>query len=522
MPAARQSREEAGWPLPVLPTGVRVFLILGAVLLPLTLISILASAETGRSAAEVRGERLMTVLETAAGRLRRGLVEDQVVISASATVQANARAVMGEVVCRRVIETVRARHNGRVAFVVADRGGVPVCGLSWGVAIPRPMRDQQLVQAVDDEVTISRRNNRGWVTAIRYPASELDRMLGSVDLDGRARIAASTSGGEVTLRDTLGRTGPLFGKAQFSTSLTGYDLELAASVPELPPTTAQLIAILLPFMMLVGSAVVGWLLVYRLFTRQLSFLTRQVEGYQPGTVISLGRETANGAREVHALGIGLRDMSQLVAENISDVEAGLARQTSLTREVHHRVKNNLQVIASLISLHSRSAEDDAASAAYRTIQRRVDALAVVHRNHYAGTEISTGVSLTSLVSELATSLQASAEEEAEQFVIITDVEPASVSQDTATSIAFLISELAELALTVGGDQTLRIEAAMLEGSSVRLTLQSQAFTSSDKLERQLTERYSRVLLGLSRQLREQLEHDDVSGAYRIRVPSKGD
>ena len=501
-----------------LPTGIRVFLILGAVLLPLTLISILASAESGRSAAEVRGERLMGELESSAARLRRGLVEDLAAVAASATAQTTAEVTSDGTLCRRLTETVRARHAGRVAFVVADGGGTPVCGLRWVSPIPSPARDQQLTRTLDDQLSLSRRDERGWVVALRYPKSELVRMLGAVDLDARTRLVLRTSTGGLTLADDLGSSGRLLGLSDLSVELTGFDLALDASVPELPPTAAQLIAILLPILMLIGSALVGWLLVYRLFTRQLAFLTRQVESYRPGTLITLGDETATGAEEVSALGRGLRDMSRLVADNIRNVEAGLSRQTALTREVHHRVKNNLQVIASLISLHSRSADQPGADAAYRTIQRRVDALSVVHRNHFAGTEVSTGVDLSALINELAASLQGSVEDEEAGFSIVTNIEAAAVSQDVATSVAFLVTELAELALTVGGGRTVRIAARAMESGWSELSLASSAFRASDDLTEQLDERYGRVLLGLSRQLRQTLEHDEVDGRYAIRIP----
>jgi two-component system, sensor histidine kinase PdtaS len=78
------------------------------------------------------------------------------------------------------------------------------------------------------------------------------------------------------------------------------------------------------------------------------------------------------------------------------------------REVHHRVKNNLQVVASLLNLHARGAKTEDASAAYASIQRRVDALAVVHRNHYAELEENRGVALKPLISELGANLRANA------------------------------------------------------------------------------------------------------------------
>ena len=93
-------------------------------------------------------------------------------------------------------------------------------------------------------------------------------------------------------------------------------------------------------------------------------------------------------------------MTRTVARHEADLEAAVVRQTRLVREVHHRVKNNLQVVASLLNLHSRGSPNEEVAAAYASIQRRVDALAVVHRNHYAELEENRGVALKSLITEL--------------------------------------------------------------------------------------------------------------------------
>ncbi len=107
------------------------------------------------------------------------------------------------------------------------------------------------------------------------------------------------------------------------------------------------------------------------------------------------------ALEIRTLGDAFQRAAQTITRHETELEEGLARQTKLTREVHHRVKNNLQVVASLLNIHARGAHSVEASDAYATIQRRVDALALVHRSHYAELEVNQGIALRPLIGELA-------------------------------------------------------------------------------------------------------------------------
>src|SRR5437879_3140436 len=62
----------------------------------------------------------------------------------------------------------------------------------------------------------------------------------------------------------------------------------------------------------------------------------------------------------------------------------LAQKDALLHEVGHRVKNNLQLVASLILLQSRRTTDEAARQALKTVLERVTAVATVHRRLFQG------------------------------------------------------------------------------------------------------------------------------------------
>ena len=122
-----------------------------------------------------------------------------------------------------------------------------------------------------------------------------------------------------------------------------------------------------------------------------------------------------------------------VEESDREMTDALEGQRRLVREVHHRVKNNLQVVASLLNIHGRSAGHAEARAAYAAISRRVEALSVVHRNHYAEMEENRGIALRPLLTELAADLRASAPEAARGMRIDLDLDTRRTRPRTSRS-----------------------------------------------------------------------------------------
>jgi two-component system, sensor histidine kinase PdtaS len=199
------------------------------------------------------------------------------------------------------------------------------------------------------------------------------------------------------------------------------------------------------------------------------------------------------------------------------MEAAVERQTRLVREVHHRVKNNLQVVASLLNLHSRGSANEDVAAAYASIQRRVDALAVVHRNHYAELEENRGVALKPLLSELAANLRATAPHSASAMQIRLDLEPFYTTQDVAVSVAFLVTEIVEFAMFCGA-ASVAISLTGQAGTGIAaMVIQSDSLRVGIACEPALAERFERIVTGLSRQLRSVVEREPLLGIYSLAI-----
>ena len=116
--------------------------------------------------------------------------------------------------------------------------------------------------------------------------------------------------------------------------------------------------------MWVAAALITWLLVSRLLIRPLKRLERAVHRLSAGRGRSTCRATSARRPKSSELREAFGRAIARVEESEREMAGALEGQRRLVREVHHRVKNNLQVVASLLNIHGRSAEAAEARAAY--------------------------------------------------------------------------------------------------------------------------------------------------------------
>lgn len=281
------------------------------------------------------------------------------------------------------------------------------------------------------------------------------------------------------------------------------------------------LALLMPLVLLFSAAFLGWLVVRWILIKPLISLRREVANYVPGTIIDPPRVMMTASSEIADLGNAFHDMSAHVAEHEENMRQALDRQTRLTREVHHRVKNNLQIISSLISLHWRAAQDEKTGSAYLSIQRRVDALAVVQRNHYAELDESLGVRARPVLNEIASGMRTSAQiQSGRNIEIMVECDDIYLHQDIAAPLAFMTAELADLIIALKGASSLHISLTRLAGTrdQARFTLTAPAFIQQKAIENGTIKLYERVLEGLARQMRTTMDHDHDRGQYCVIVP----
>ncbi|MBU1462507.1 MAG: sensor histidine kinase, partial [Alphaproteobacteria bacterium] len=397
-----------------------MFLILTLALLPLGLIALIASLQAIRTADLEKDALLRVAVTQSARKLTADLLSDRTALELTVNTLANAGG--DQSICQRLELFLTSHDRDGGLFYIYDRRGKRLCGS----AAPEPAgivfgarfkgRAAQLLPA--SNVLVSRvRSRNGKLVGLAY--------YSQAHLESVADPATALQNRQLTLRQgdarmVISRPGgaQITGRASsLSARLDPPDMVLTMTVRDPPATLARLLSLFLPLVMWFAAAAVGWFVVNRLLIRPLVLLRRSVAAYHPGEVLEPLQKVRTPAQEIVALGETFREISEDVATHEAEMAQGLETQRKLTREVHHRVKNNLQIIASLINLHARSAHDPEAVEAYASIQRRVDALSVVHRNHFAELEDNRGVGVRPLISELSASLRGTAPAQARRFGI---------------------------------------------------------------------------------------------------------
>jgi len=498
-------------------TGTKMLLILTAALLPLGLIALFASIQSAH-AKQAQREADARVVATAEARQI-----DILLLRGAGMIRSNLMGLKPSgAACHLLMERDRAAFDPNLNLALFGRDGSLLCATPGfaTAGLPRPRRTGVRTALLPGEAglrfTVTTANGSYGIGEI--PIALLRRVLAT---DGSQGILLSQGDTRLVI-SSVGYTSPLVRRVQVTAPAASGQIRLQLNAVANPVSAVEILLVLLPLLMWAAAAAISWVVLDQLLVRPLRQLQRAIAIYQPGDgPLTLPRITTL-SEEIRALGEALESTAaQLVAREL-ELEEGLSHQVRLTREVHHRVKNNLQVVSSLINLHARGTGGDVA-AAYASIQRRVDALAVVHRNHYAELEENRGVALRSIIAELTANLRATAPPSAAHLTITLDMIPAFITQDVAVPVAFLVTEIVELVMTC--DPTGHIAITLAHGKAhdrAVLSIEAKTLGEQHCEAHPGRARFERIVTGLARQLRSHLDYDGVAGRYEVAITVRPD
>ena len=142
----------------------------------------------------------------------------------------------------------------------------------------------------------------------------------------------------------------------------------------------------------------------------------------------------------------LGQVFDLLADRVSTRETtlseALVEKETLLREIHHRVKNNLQIIISLLNIQERKLSEPSAKHAIDEARNRINAIALVHKGLYEGDDF-TGIDMSVFLAQLSAHMGKAMGLRQSGIKINLDIEQKTLDPDTAIPVAlFMIEALA--------------------------------------------------------------------------------
>ncbi len=271
---------------------------------------------------------------------------------------------------------------------------------------------------------------------------------------------------------------------------------------------------LFPLLMWLASLLVAFWAIHRLVVSRVAALGATMRRFGQDRRLPEGPPPADAAWELREIERAFRDMAQAILQDEARMEDAYRERGVLLREIHHRVKNNLQLISSIISMQVRRLPEPEARAALKRLQDRVLTLAAIYRTLYTSADMA--------AVDVAPVLRAVASQElqsrADAFRTELRIDDLVLEPDQAVPLAFLAAEAISNAAAharAEGRQP-RVEVALTrQGDSARLEVANSAEGPPRARPGQGLGRH--LIQAFGAQLGAPVEAREEDGTYRLSV-----
>ena len=208
-------------------------------------------------------------------------------------------------------------------------------------------------------------------------------------------------------------------------------------------------------------------------------------------------------------------------QNKLKVEEQSQQLTILMKELHHRVKNNLAIVSSLLSMQSNRLEDKNAAKAVREGQMRVQAMSLIHQRLYKTDDVST-VNIKEYFTELAESLMQAYGHTPDGFELNIEVENPALDVDLAIPLGLIVNELITNSFKYAyeGIKYPSLTIYFRNDKDITLKIQDNGIGIDENLVDQKSNSFGQKLIkGLSKQLKGTYKFENNQGTYfELNIP----
>jgi two-component sensor histidine kinase len=370
----------------------------------------------------------------------------------------------------------QARTTGSMTVsreIISNVTGQPVIATMLGLKKPDGSFDGTVAIALDihwiDYMIRASNLPRGAVVAV-FDSSGKVIATNNANVGGaiaKAALASGTRDDTASATDSRGVTwrygnAPLIGNTIFVAFAMGEGRLFG-------PTYLHVgLDFLLPILMIGFAWFAIRLATDRQVTQWVGYLRRIAAAYRSGHYV-IRPDLTDAPAEFKQLGDAMSEMAGSIQDRDRRLREAVDLKTTLIREIHHRVKNNLQIVMSLLSIQANQVKDMGAKEALLQAQTRINALALVHRILNELEDQST-LDIRQLLEEL--SHQIAGGMSGENVRIEVDVENRVVSGNVAVALAlFTVEALTNIfkhAFPGDKEGVIRVSLQRVPGGKLRL------------------------------------------------------
>ncbi|WP_371395346.1 sensor histidine kinase [Fretibacter rubidus] len=282
-----------------------------------------------------------------------------------------------------------------------------------------------------------------------------------------------------------------------------YALWLAFSTGRLAPVFLALASLLFAF-------IAVWVATDALVFKHLKVIERASRDFSTGDLSARVGALSKAPQRVQELAQSFDTMADTISQREAAMSDSLIEKEVLLREIHHRVKNNLQIIISLLNMQERKITDPSGLNVINEARNRINAIALVHRGLYEGDDLRV-IDMQLFLDRLVHELKIGLGTDALDVSIETDFQAETFQPDTAIPIALFIVEALTNAIQHGvpGGGTVWIS---LKRDNEKVTV-SVKDSGPGMMKNKKASTGSKLIKGFARQLSGRIKMDDTFGHH---------
>jgi two-component sensor histidine kinase len=221
--------------------------------------------------------------------------------------------------------------------------------------------------------------------------------------------------------------------------------------------------------------------------------------------------------------VALYNQNQTVKASQKQISEQSDQLKLMMKELHHRVKNNLAIVSSLLKIQSSKIEDEKAVQAVRQGQQRVEAMSLIHQRLYQ-TDKVTNINIKEYINDLADSLMSAYGHTPDDFDLKIEVEKEQLDVDLAIPLGLIINELLTNSFKYAYGKIERPSLQISLKKNNGLTLEVQDNGPGIDMERWQKAKDSfgkKLIAGLSKQIGGTFALENREGSYfKLQIPQE--